>query len=70
MASSSLSESFALNVLIAFEKRQEIALAAPDLHGIALHKAIGVFAGTPFWVSAISTRCEWISPPSLSRWPD
>jgi uncharacterized protein YraI len=39
----------------------------PDLHGVALHQAVGVLAATPFCVSASSTRCECTRPPSRSR---
>src|SRR5262245_29041131 len=36
------------NVLVSFQQRKEIALAAPDLHGVALNETIGVFARNPF----------------------
>src|SRR5262245_34012098 len=37
------------NVLVGLKQRKEIALAAPNLHGVALNETIGVFARNTFF---------------------
>lgn len=52
---------------VGFQQGQEVALTAPDRHGVALDKTVGILARAPACVRASSTRCEWTSPPRRSR---